>query len=70
MIYIKGKLDLLFENDNVSGIYYLLDDWGLGCGEVLWISGKGVGIFYWEGLWRSWRKGKSKEFWEDGESFC
>ena len=51
--YIKGKCGLLFENDNVSGIYYGWGDWGLGRGKVLWISGEGVGICYGLGLWKS-----------------
>ena len=56
MGYVKDKCGLYFVNEYINRICYLFDDWGLGCGEVLWISGKGVGFCYWEGLWISWRR--------------
>lgn len=55
------------ENDNIQGITLELSDLDLGLWEKLWISGKGVGFCWWNGLWESgitWYLYKMRGMWE------
>jgi hypothetical protein len=49
----KGDGTWIFVNGYMVGIGLWVGDLWIGCGEVLWISGEGVGICWWDGLWKS-----------------
>lgn len=52
-----------FVNEYRIGVCLGRSDLGLGLWRGMWISGKWLGICWWEGLWKSWNDGVGVEIW-------